>query len=281
MAVLPVALALLLFLAGCGDEANAPSSEPEFDSAGPVHVHGLGVNPADDALFIATHTGLFRSDKGGATSERVANRYQDTMGFTVVGPDHFLGSGHPDPRESLPPLLGLIESKDAGESWAPTSLLGEADFHVLEASERHVYGFDSSGGRLMVSRDGGREWTERSPPEPLLSLAINPRDPERVLASGEGRLHSSADGGRRWRSLGADSGLLAWPAGRRVYLLKGDGKVLMSRDSGRRWQPVGEVGGRPAAFESESTSGLLAALHDGNVKRSSDGGETWRIRSKP
>jgi hypothetical protein len=31
---------------------------------GPVHVHGLGVNPADGALFIATHTGLYRVDAG-------------------------------------------------------------------------------------------------------------------------------------------------------------------------------------------------------------------------
>jgi hypothetical protein len=36
------------------------------------------------------------------------------MGFTIVGPNRFLGSGHPDLRDDLPPLLGLIESTNRG-----------------------------------------------------------------------------------------------------------------------------------------------------------------------
>ncbi len=64
---------------------------------GPVHVHGLGVNPKDQGLFLATHTGLWRvaADDGKAT--RVAERREDIMGFTVEGSDRFLGSGHPGP----------------------------------------------------------------------------------------------------------------------------------------------------------------------------------------
>lgn len=77
--------------------------------------------PADGALYAATHTGLFRLD-GDGNVERIADRYQDTMGFTVAGPDEFLASGHPDLRdkelqvEGKPPLLGLIESPDAGRT---------------------------------------------------------------------------------------------------------------------------------------------------------------------
>ena len=44
---------------GCADEDAAPSGDP-----GPIHVHGLGVNPADSSLYIATHTGLFRMRAG-------------------------------------------------------------------------------------------------------------------------------------------------------------------------------------------------------------------------
>ena len=105
---------------------------------GPVHVHGLGVNPADRALFIATHTGLYRSAEGESTSVRVSDNRQDTMGFAIVDADRFLGSGHPDLREDLPPLLGLIESTDEGRSWEPVSLLGEADFHVLRSAGERV-----------------------------------------------------------------------------------------------------------------------------------------------
>ena len=86
---------------------------------GPVHVHGLGINPADDALFIATHTGLFRVAGDSRNAARVADRYQDTMGFSVVGPNRFLGSGHPDAREQgQPPLLGLIQSTRRGRDVA-------------------------------------------------------------------------------------------------------------------------------------------------------------------
>ncbi|HLF76681.1 MAG TPA: hypothetical protein VJB57_04255 [Dehalococcoidia bacterium] len=97
-----------------------------------VHVHGLGVNPKDGALFAATHTGLFRIVEGKA--ERVGDRYQDTMGFTIIGPDHFMGSGHPDVRDYTagkpPGLLGLVESTDAGLKWTPKSLLGRVGFHL-------------------------------------------------------------------------------------------------------------------------------------------------------
>ena len=109
---------------------------PRSTDPGLIHVHGLGLNPKDGALFIATHTGLFRLAAGERNPERVAGRYQDTMAFTVVGPGRFLGSGHPDGRERLPPFLGLIESRDAGQSWRPVSLLGKVDFHLLEVVGR-------------------------------------------------------------------------------------------------------------------------------------------------
>jgi hypothetical protein len=76
-------------------------------------------------------------------ARRVADRFQDTMGFTVTGPDRFLGSGHPDGREGLSPFLGLIRSTDAGRTRQPVSLLGERDFHVLEAAGSRVYGYGS------------------------------------------------------------------------------------------------------------------------------------------
>lgn len=182
--------ALVFLLAGAGLTACGSGSEEPFEPTvgsgdpGPIHVHGLGVNPADGALFVATHTGLFRSAPGKQRSRRVGERFQDTMGFTVTGPDRFLGSGHPDGRDGLPPFLGLLRSTDAGRSWEPVSLLGKRDFHVLEAAGKRVYGygsdFASREANLLVSDDGGRSWEQRTPPEPLLSLAIDPDDPDRV-----------------------------------------------------------------------------------------------------
>ena len=243
------------------------------------------MNPNDRALFIATHTGLFRVGEGERKAERVAGRHQDTMAFTVVGPDRFLGSGHPDTREQLPPFLGLIESRDAGESWKPISLLGERDFHLLEHAGARLYGFGSDWQTreegLLASRDEGRTWRALQAPESLISLAAHPDEPTRVVSAGQSRLWRSRDGGRNWDPLGAQPGLLEWPRSGALYRVDAAGRVHRSGDDGRRWASVGEAGGAPAAFLAQSPSELYVALHDGTVKRSTDGGASWAVRSTP
>lgn len=280
----PLAAALLavaLGAGGCSDGGGSERTEAAAEDPGPVHVHGLGTNPRDGALFVATHTGLFRLGRDESAAKRVGGRYQDTMGFTVVGPDEFLGSGHPDPREGDPPFLGLIRSGDAGATWQPLSLRGQADFHVLEARGPRVYGFGSDWEtrrpRFLVSGDGGRTWDERAVPEPLVSLAIHPGDADRIVASGAGGLHESRDGGRRWAELEAPPGLLGWRADG-LSLVRANGDVMVSAD-GRSWRTVGRVGGEPAAFEAEA-DWLHVALHDGTIARSRDG-RTWTVRSRP
>ena len=257
---------------------------------GPVHVHGLGVNPDDKALFIATHTGLYRVGEQQRNAQRVGGaRYQDTMGFTIIGPNRFLGSGHPDITEArekgLPPLLGLIESDDAGKTWQPISLLGEADFHVLRSAGRRVYGYDASNNRLLHSADEGRTWTELEKPGPLVDLAVRPGDPRRLVATTAGNLdqgtYESGDGGQNWKRMNYAAGLLAWPTPAALYLIDELGKVLVSADGGRKLQQQGEIGGQPAALLAEGREDLYVALHDGTIKHSTDGGATWTVRSTP
>lgn len=273
-------------IAGCGgddtDNAANSSGTPAIDDPGPVHVHGLGINPKDGALFVATHTGLFRAE-GREQPKRVAGRFQDTMGFTVVGPDRFLGSGHPDGREKLPPFLGLIRSTDAGEQWQPVSLLGKRDFHVLEAAGKRVYGFgsdfESRSAGFLVSSDGGRTWDERAVPESLVALAIDPGDPERIVASGEKGLFVSSDGGRSWRPTEGPAGLLAWTKDG-LTVVDQEGSTHRVSEPGEEMSSVGDAGGPAAALDSGPDGDLYVALHDGAIKRSEDGGRTWTVRSK-
>jgi hypothetical protein len=147
------ALSLLLAVIGCGAEKEAATREPSHP--GPTHVHGLGVDPRDGALFLATHSGLFRSAEGERAANRVGDSFQDTMGFTVIGPGRFLGSGHPDAQSDQPPLLGLVESSDSGRSWRSVALAGEADFHVLRTAGSTVVGYDAANDRLLrLTREG-------------------------------------------------------------------------------------------------------------------------------
>jgi hypothetical protein len=288
VAVVGIAAAgLLLWQSGGGEGSEGTLTGIPAADPGPVHVHGLGINPADRALFIATHTGLYRVDEGERTAERVGERYQDTMGFTIVGPNRFLGSGHPDPNEAreknLPSLLGLIESTDSGKSWQPISLLGEADFHVLRSAGERVYGYDASNDRLLVSADRGRSWTQLEKPGPLVDLAVDPTNSRRIVAASAGGveegLFESRDGGESWKRVNDAVALLAWPG--RLYLVAGGGQVFASRDGGRRLEHRGEVGGQPAALVAEGPNELYVALHDGTIKRSTDGGARWTVRSTP
>lgn len=264
------------------DDESAASGGTD---AGPVHVHGLGINPADSSLLIATHTGTYRVAPNERTADRIGESRQDTMGFTVVGPDYFLGSGHPDFGEAikkdLPSQLGLIESRDAGRTWRTISLLGKADFHVLRFARQRVYGYDASNDRLLVSGDGGQTWREVNRPAPLLDLAVDPTDGKHLVAAGEGGLYESTNEGRTWKLLAVRIGLLAWPSPQRLYLVDTEGLVQRSADRGKRWSRIGSTGGQPAALLAQSDDELYVGLHDGTIKQSRDGGRSWAVRSTP
>lgn len=268
---------------GIGSLASCGSGEDEPSVADPRagHVHALGLNPGDRSLFIATHNGLFRLPPDAQRAERVGDRRQDTMGFTVVGPDHFLGSGHPDLRDDLPPLLGLIESRDGGKTWTSVSLLGKVDFHALRVRGRRVVGYDATSGRVMISDNQGRDWRSRSSPEPLVDLVVDPTSAGVFLAAGASRLFVSRDAGRTWSQREDGTGLLAWPRRDRVYLLDGGGRIWLSRDGGAHWQQRGQIGSRPAALLAADAEVLFAATHEGELKHSSDGGVSWTTRSTP
>jgi hypothetical protein len=273
------AVIVALLLVGCGEANDQPSAPVTPSDPGVIHVHGLGRNPADGALFVATHTGLFQMGSSDRSLERVAGLVQDTMGFTVVGPDHFLGSGHPGSIENDPPFLGLIESRNAGAAWRPISLRGDVDFHVLEAQGKTVYGFgsdwESRQARFLRSDDGGRTWTRLAPPEGLLGLAIDPRDDRVSVALGEESGWVSRDGGASWRPLPVPGGMVTWTRELGLIAVDLEGVVRSASEPTGNWSGIGRLPGPPAALEGVHDE-LLAATHESRVLSSRDSGRTWR-----
>ncbi|TFV43759.1 F510_1955 family glycosylhydrolase [Blastococcus sp. TF02A_35] len=247
------------------------------------HVHGLGVDPADGMLYAASHFGLFRVPEDGDAT-RVADRHQDTMGFTVAGPGTFLGSGHPDFQmdPDFPTRLGLIRSEDAGESWDIVSLGGEVDFHALRAAHGNVYGWDAGTGRVMVSVDEGLTWETRSTLD-LRDLAVHPEDPEVLLATIEQGLLRSEDGGRTWTTVPTAPGVtvLAWPATSSLYGLTPDGAVHESTDGGTTWTEQGSVQAEPEAVlvdYREGVESIYVAVSPATILVSTDGGDSFTTR---
>jgi hypothetical protein len=248
----------------------------EFPEPGIEHTHGLGVDPADGVLYAATHFGLLRVEDGRMT--RVANRYQDTMGFEVVGPGRFLGSGHPDFREDNPPLLGLIESTDAGQSWTPLSLGGQADFHAIEYAHGRVYAYDSTSETFMVS-DDGQTWERRSQLV-VLDFAVSPEDPELVVAATMAGPRRSTDGGRTWVPLAGAPSLTVLTWDDELVGVSQDGGVHASGDEGRTWSTRGGVGGEPEAMTVAALDGgrsMFVAVAERGILESRDGGQTFRL----
>ncbi|RZU76339.1 BNR/Asp-box repeat protein [Micromonospora kangleipakensis] len=236
------------------------------------HVHGLAVNPADGQLYVATHHGVVRMSHNQASL--VGDARQDTMGFAVVGPNTFLASGHPAPGQPGPAHLGLIESRDGGDSWHSLLLAGHADFHVLRTTGAITYGLDSTSGTLMASSDR-TTWDSRSQID-AYDLAVDPKRADIILATTERGVQRSTDGGRTWQPSGGPPALLLhWQDAERLYAIGVDGRILLSSDGGDTWSPTGGTApDAPVAFTVHGDQ-LFVATRSGDVRRSSDSGASW------
>lgn len=269
-----VVAALAPALAACsGDDSDGDQSATSPTAVS--HIHGLGADPTDGRLYVATHEGIFTPDKEGRP-QLVGNSRDDYMGFTVAGAKTFLASGHPAPGSDGPGNRGLLESTDAGKTWKVKSLAGEADFHALDRVDGTIYGYDSTNGKVRVSKDGVT-WKDRAT-LPALDIAVNPDDPDTVLATTAQGVAKSTDGARTFAP-GAEPVLayVSWGAPEALYGLDASGGLHRSTDAGATWKKTGTVpGGQPQALTADAKR-VLAATQDG-VYESKDGGRTFTKR---
>ena len=264
-------LACLIPIAGTGCSNQATTTPDEDTAAQPVgHVHGLGTDPGDGTLYVASHYGVFRVADGSVT--RVAERWQDTMAFTVIGPGHFLASGHPDMREDLPVHLDLIESTDGAETWTPVSLEGEADFHALEATPEVLYGYDSASGSLLVT-DDRQSWRILTK-QPTSDLAADPTEPDHLLFTTPNGALMSLRRGAEPQQLNAPRLLfIDWPTPDLLVGVAPDGQVYASHDQADSRQSAGKLAGQVEALDVTADRWHVATSH--GVFASNDGGGTW------
>ncbi len=262
-------------LAACGDDEQA---KPLFEELAPddgeldlIHVHGLGLNPADGLVYVATHGGLYRLKNG--TPELVGERRWDVMGFTVRGANDFIGGGHPSPNEirdgKYPPLLGFIQTKDAAKSWDILAMRGETDLHALAVGGGMIYAVDATKGQFLASVDG-KKWEIRAQ---LVATSIAVEAKMTVLATTPKGLARSVDDGRSW-TLVADAPalvLVATQPGIGPWGIDGKGTVYRNGPAGG-WDSVGTVQGRPEAFGA--TKERLFAATDRGIFESRDG-RSW------
>jgi hypothetical protein len=239
-----------------GSQGVAPSAGPDADpvTLPSAHVHGIARDPGSGKLVVAAHDGLYVYD--GATPERVGPVI-DLMGFTVAGPGHYYASGHPGTATDLPQPVGLIESRDGGNTWTVLSRGGRSDFHALTTTGQSVVGFD---GALRVTSDG-QAWADGYLEAAPRTLAGS-RSGSAVLATTEAGLLRSTDGGVVWQRVDGAPRLLlvAFGDGENAVGLTPSGQVHISPDAGRTWRATGPVAPQPAAMSASGEGDELEIL---------------------
>lgn len=253
---------LAVLISACG-----PSRQGGVESVS--RLHDVGVDPSDGRVYVAAHDGLYRIDDTGPS---LIGDPLDVTSFDVAATGEFLAGGHSTRQDRWPPLLGLLSSSDQGRTWSTESLLSAADFHVLEVARDRVYGWNATSEKLMVSSDR-RTWEDRSQ-LPMLDLAVNPSDPDQLLAATEDGLLRSDDAGGSWSRVEIEQrvALVAWPAEGPVAATD-DGVVLVAQQDNAGWGPAGRLGDDPAAMTADGD--LLYALAGGRLLRSDDHGGQW------
>jgi photosystem II stability/assembly factor-like uncharacterized protein len=280
-------------LAGCGgDDGTSTTTDPSelavpwVDPDGdPPIVGGLTVNPADGTLLMTTNTGMFRIAPGDTKPQRFtgtletpdgSGKLSEALVTRFVEPDTVLGSGHPSAGETLPAALGLIRSEDAGKTWTSVSELGKADFHAIETSGNTIVAALFGQAQVFVSEDGGRSWTTKGAPLPIVAIEVDPSDARRWIASTQSGIFRTTDGGETWREVEPIPNVrFAWAEGSDLYRIDPGGDVKVSADRGETWKALGSTGGEPQALSIDADGKLYAALLDGTVAVSDDGGETF------
>lgn len=257
---LPIASVALLAATACSPPTD--KAVPEIE-----HIHGIGID--GDVVYAGTHHGLFRIQGGNAA--RVGGREQDFMGFTVVGPQHFLASGHPGPGQSGPGNVGLIESTDGGKTWQTRSLAGEADFHALDYRHKTVFGVNA--GQLMTSADL-TSW-KTAGTTALADVAVSPDTADDIVATTEHGVARSSDGGQTFALLRSAPLMvfISWGADGTLAGVTPDGVVYLADKPDGKWTKRASLG-PPEALTVESAKEIYVAT-GGEVLLSADGGATF------
>lgn len=239
--------------------------------------HSLLVSTSNpQVILLGAHDGLYRSGDGGRSWGPEALGGQDAMNLARPSGGSLWTAGHDVLAKSAdegrtwvnvsPPGLpsldvhgfavdprsprtlyaaiagaGLYRSTNGGSSFSLVSKrVGGGVMALAIKPDGTILAGDMQQG-LLRSRDDGKTW-RRILSAQLMGLAINPRDPKRILATGP-EIGLSTDGGATWRQtlkLGEGAGPVAWsPSNPELaYVVGFDRTFYRSRDGGLTWQPV-------------------------------------------
>ena len=274
------------------------SAPPRFAPVDQLHhIHGLAVDPNDPTIvYIATHGGLVRL-VDGKRWEYVGEGRSDLMGFTVHRSERgvMYVSGHPGPSSHLPNPIGVMVSRDEGQSWQPLALTGKVDLHAMtmSADGTTLFGWNAaaSPGLYRISvRDGTWARVDAKGIQDVFGVAAHPQRADTLVAGTRGGLVVSRDGGRTWSpGSGALSGAPVTavtyhpknPEMLYAYAVAPQLGVVKSEDGGREWKSLGFfLGEKDAvgvfAISPHQSETIYLATFTSDLYQSNDGGKQWQ-----
>ena len=302
MLFLWAAMAWIVGLASLPGSREAWSAAPRVTPISQLHhIHGLAVSPRDPRiLYIATHEGLIRLTEGKQW-ELVGEDHSDFMGFTLAPTtaEAMYASGHPSGTSHRKNPVGVIVSRDGGQSWQPLALEGMVDLHAMtmSADGMTLYGWNvmPPPGLYRISTKDGT-WTKLEAPQlqDVFSLAAHPQQRETLLAGTRSGLLVSRDEGRSWTPLSPS--LTGVPVTVTVYhprdpkllyayAARQDLGFLKSTDGGQTWTPLGFfLGERDAvavvAVSPQDGEVLYLSTFSSDLHQSGDGGKSLKLLAK-
>ncbi len=242
-------------------------------------IASMAVDPADpNRLFVAvlghpygpnTERGIYRSLDGGASFARVLFRNENVGGFDVVlDPQNSkivyatLWAARQAPWEIGSSFeiagSGIFKSVDGGTTWMQLegglpARMGRAEVAVARSNPRVVYAYvdvETKGedhGTLYRSDDAGAHFARVNDADEiaqrgddLVSLAVDPRDPQTVYLTNTST-YRSRDGGQKLVAIkgapGGDDYHTVWinPLDPRIVALASDQGATISVDGGATW----------------------------------------------
>lgn len=285
-----------------------------------MDVHGIGMFPVnknnnDGSLYLATHNGLFKKDKGNNVTNsgwvENGNDKSDLMGFTLNPTKEgvMYSSGHPQTGGNL----GFRISNDYGVTWQQVSNVTTPvpiDFHTITVGNNPqiIYGSSGMGDIIFISSDEGKTWNTISPPsgERVITLTANQSNSAAIYASTTNGLYYSMDKGNNWQKINNElinntdtmvSGLEISSDGKMAYAFvvpseseenSKNGYIIKSTDGAKTWSKTdGNIDG--AVFISKFAFGQEGEIYAtvtqdsketgvaSSVFRSDNEGKNWTI----
>jgi photosystem II stability/assembly factor-like uncharacterized protein len=266
--------------------SDAPPScvwQPEMDGLRGGLVDELSSDPRTPALIWASSgSRVYRSKDSGAS-----------WALAGEAPGGVAQFAYPAAKNTLLAATsrGIVRSEDDGKTWSKLALDG-LDVVTLVAHPKvteRLYATARGTATVFRSSDGGGTWSAVGsglPAVDIATLAIDPVDPDTVIAGGqlagtsEGVLVRTTNGGASWEKVESSAGVI-----RSLRRCRGDNaRVFAATDVGlMRSTDGGKTWSKPTlttSFLSDIDTGascdevFVAGRFEG-VRRSTDGGGTF------